>query len=64
MISFAKANESINATFKTANELYNKEKFSEAIQSFESIVYQGRESADLYFNIANCYIRSGLTKTH
>ena len=59
LISFAKANESIDATFKTANELYNKEKFSEAIQSFESIVNQGRESADLYFNIANCYYKLG-----
>lgn len=59
LISFAKANESIDATFKTANELYNKEKFSEAIQSFERIVNQGRESADLYFNIANCYYKLG-----
>jgi tetratricopeptide (TPR) repeat protein len=59
LISFAKANESIDVTFKTANELYNKEKFSEAIQSFESIVNQGRESADLYFNIANCYYKLG-----
>jgi tetratricopeptide (TPR) repeat protein len=59
LISFATANESINATFKTANELYNKEKYLEAARTFESIEKQGNESADLYFNIANCYYKLG-----
>ena len=41
LISFANANESIQATFKRANELYIKEKNTEAIALFESIEKQG-----------------------
>ena len=56
---FALANESIDATFKKANNLYNKGDYEQAVRSFESIVNQGSESADLYFNIANCYYKLG-----
>jgi len=59
LISFANANESIQATFKKANDLYHKEKFSEAVTAFESIEKQGNASSDLYFNIANCYYKLG-----
>lgn len=56
---FALASESIDATFKKANDLYNKGDYEQALQSFESIINQGNESADLYFNIANCYYKLG-----
>ena len=59
LVSFANASESIDATFKKANDLYNKGNYEQAVQSFESIVNQGNESADLYFNIANCYYKLG-----
>ena len=59
LISFANANESIQGRFKRANELYIKEKYTEAIALFESIEKQGNSSADLYFNIANCYYKLG-----
>ncbi|MFM7894717.1 MAG: BatE protein, partial [Flavobacterium sp.] len=56
---FALASESIDATFKKANDLYNKGDYEQALKSFESIVNKGNESADLYFNIANCYYKLG-----
>jgi tetratricopeptide (TPR) repeat protein len=56
---FVIANESIDATFKKANDLYNKGDYEQAVTSFESIVNKGNESADLYFNIANCYYKLG-----
>ena len=59
LVSFANASESIDSTFKKANDLYNKGDYEQAVQSFESIVNQGNESADLYFNIANCYYKLG-----
>ena len=59
LVSLANASESIDATFKKANDLYNKGDYEQALQSFESIVNQGNESADLYFNIANCYYKLG-----
>lgn len=59
LFSFANASESTNATFKKANDLYNKEDYQNALQTFESIEKQGNISADLYFNIANCYYKLG-----
>ena len=59
LISFANASESIDTTFKKANDLYNKGDYEQALQSFESIVNQGNASADLYFNIGNCYYKLG-----
>lgn len=56
---FVSANESVDATFKKANDLYNKERYEQAVQLFERILTRGNESADLYFNIANCYYKSG-----
>ena len=56
---FTFASESIDATFKKANDLYNKGDYEQALQSFENIANKGNESADLYFNIANCYYKLG-----
>jgi tetratricopeptide (TPR) repeat protein len=59
LFSFANANESLDASFKKANDLYNKEDYQNALQSFESIEKKGNISADLYFNIGNCYYKLG-----
>jgi tetratricopeptide (TPR) repeat protein len=56
---FVTANESVDATFKKANDLYNKGKYQNALETFKTIVNQGNESPDLYFNIANCYYKLG-----
>jgi tetratricopeptide (TPR) repeat protein len=56
---FVTANESVDATFKKANDLYNKGKYQNALETFKTIVNQGNESPDLYFNMANCYYKLG-----
>jgi tetratricopeptide (TPR) repeat protein len=43
--------------FKTGNDLYAKEKFKEAIQSYENIINNGKQSAEVYFNLGNCYYK-------
>ncbi len=40
-------------TFQKANALYNQEKYQEAIDAYKSIVDQGKESAELYYNLGN-----------
>ncbi len=42
-----------NQEFEKANELYNQEKFQEAIDSYKSILDSGLESAELYYNLGN-----------
>lgn len=43
--------------FKTGNSLYAKENFKEAIQSYENIINSGKQSAEVYFNLGNCYYK-------
>lgn len=46
-----------DSIFKQGNELYNKGKFLEAINTFESILDNNMHSAELYFNLANSYYK-------
>lgn len=39
--------------FQKANDLYTQEKYIEAIDTYESIVKSGQESAELYYNLGN-----------
>jgi len=49
--------------FKEANDLYATNEFGKAAKIYESIVGQGFESAELYFNLGNaCYKNGELTK--
>jgi tetratricopeptide (TPR) repeat protein len=43
--------------FEKGNQLYQKEKYQEAINNYESILQSGKESSELYFNLANCYYK-------
>ena len=43
--------------FETANNLYQKEKFTDAANAYESIITSGKESAEVYFNLGNCYYK-------
>ncbi len=43
--------------FKQANELYNQEKYQEAIDTYSSILNQGQESGSLYYNMANAHYK-------
>tara|TARA_B110000967_G_C18788109_1_gene511859 strand:- start:386 stop:1132 length:747 start_codon:yes stop_codon:yes gene_type:complete len=46
-----------NASFKQANDLYNTGFYQEAIDRYTSILESNEHSAELYFNIANCYYK-------
>lgn len=52
--------ENINpdSLFRVANELYQEEKYEEAIDTYLQITDNGYESAALYYNIGNAYFRS------
>lgn len=43
--------------FETGNALYAKENYKEAIQSYEAISSSGKQSAEVYFNLGNCYYK-------
>jgi tetratricopeptide (TPR) repeat protein len=43
--------------FEKGNEFYQKENYQAAITSYESILKSGKHSADLYFNLGNCYYK-------
>jgi len=43
--------------FEKGNASYQKGKYEEAVASYESVLHSKKESADLYFNIANCYYK-------
>ena len=44
-------------TFEQANDLYNSGYYKEAIDRYDSILESNQHSAELYFNLANCYYK-------
>ncbi len=51
---FAQTTDSL---FTKANEAYKKGNFSEALKDYKTIAKSGKESADLYYNLANTYYK-------
>ena len=45
--------------FRKSNDLYSEGKYTEAAAGYESILKQGKESAEVYFNLGNAYYKSG-----
>lgn len=45
------------ASFKQANDLYNSGFYKEAIGRYDTILASNQHSAELYFNLANCYYK-------
>jgi tetratricopeptide (TPR) repeat protein len=43
--------------FEKANDLYLNGKFNEAISTYEAILKSNQHSAELYFNLGNCYYK-------
>ena len=43
--------------FETGNDLYQKGKYPEALNAYESVVSNHKHSAELYYNLANCYYK-------
>ena len=44
-------------SFDKGNNLYQKGKYNEAIVAYEGILKTGKQSAELYFNLGNCYYK-------
>jgi len=44
-------------SFKQANTLYNSGNYKEAIGRYDAILASNQHSAELYFNLANCYYK-------
>ena len=45
------------ATFALANEQYEAGKYEEAITQYKTLIEEGYDSADLYYNLGNAYFR-------
>ncbi|WP_264519960.1 tetratricopeptide repeat protein [Flavobacterium sp. N1994] len=45
------------SAFDQGNQFYQKENYQAAITSFESVLNTGKQSAELYFNLGNCYYK-------
>ena len=43
--------------FENGNALYQKGKYQEAIKAYETELFAKNQSAELYFNIGNCYYK-------
>tara|TARA_R100000935_G_scaffold57501_1_gene91564 strand:+ start:1015 stop:1761 length:747 start_codon:yes stop_codon:yes gene_type:complete len=46
-----------SSLFEKANEAYNTRKYEVAINSYESILKNGEESAEVYYNLANSHYK-------
>ena len=44
-------------TFEKGNQLYQKGNYKTAISNYETVLASGQQSAELYFNLANCYYK-------
>ncbi|MBI2430101.1 MAG: tetratricopeptide repeat protein [Ignavibacteriales bacterium] len=49
----------LTSVFDEANKLYMEQKFAAAITKYESIIKNGYENAEVYFNLGNAYYKSG-----
>lgn len=56
--SFASNNHEAGA-FNRANVYYEQGNFDEAIKQYKSILEEGLESGNLYYNLGNCYFKKG-----
>ena len=43
--------------FDQGNKFYEKENYEAAIKSYQSVINSGKQSAELYFNLGNCYYK-------
>jgi tetratricopeptide (TPR) repeat protein len=46
-----------NTGFEAGNDWYKKGEYNKAIQAYQSVLENKQESADLYFNLGNCYYK-------
>ncbi len=58
LINFSLKANDLSAQFKSANTALLEGKYAEAIQLYEKVLLEGRESANLHYNLANAYYRN------
>lgn len=58
LISCTVLTQTLDDAFNRGNELYRAGKYQEAAKEYESIIKQGKLSAELYFNLGNAYYRN------
>lgn len=51
--------EELTTVFDQANKLYMEQKYDAAITQYESIIKNGYENGEIYFNLGNAYYKSG-----
>jgi len=51
--------DNLSDIFQQANQAYRSEKYQEAADLYQKILSQGYESAEVYFNLGNCFYRLG-----
>ncbi len=56
---FLTAQESNDALWEKANNLYQSEEYQQAVSVYEQILASGEESSKLYFNLGNAYYKTG-----
>lgn len=50
---------SLSDTFEIANKLYNEGKYDYALQKYEYLVCSGIRNHTVYYNLGNCYFKTG-----
>jgi len=48
----------VDDLYKSANQLYKANQFDSAAAVYENIVHQGYRTAEVYYNLGNCYYKS------
>jgi tetratricopeptide (TPR) repeat protein len=43
--------------FEKGNKLYTEQKYTAAIEAYETVAEKGMQSSELYFNLGNCYYK-------
>ena len=57
-VSFQLTMNASNELVEQANALYKQNKFGEALQKYELLEKEGYRSADLHYNLGNCYFKN------
>ena len=58
-VSWAFADTDFKAAFERANVSYKENKFDQAINEYNGIINRGFENGNIYYNLANSYLKKG-----
>ena len=57
ILLFLNAQSQVEVVFDEGNALYNQGNYTKAIEKYTSIINNGSESAELYYNLGNAYYK-------